>query len=86
MHTFTIAASGTSVDTWACLQAAQSVNDAIASLDAAGAALIGLTTDTEWSADGVRALNMKLESFQTRASTETGRLQTRVHEIERAAS
>ena len=84
MHSFTIAESGTSADAWACLQAAAAVDEAIAALDAAGSALVGLTIDTEWQADGVRALHDKLVAFQTGAGSEVGRLSTRAWELDRA--
>lgn len=84
MHSFTIAESGTSADAWACLQAAAAVDEAIAALDAAGAALVGLTVDTEWQADGVRALHDRLVALQTSAGAEVGRLSSRSWELDRA--
>lgn len=84
MHSFTIAESGTSADAWACLQAAAAVDEAIAALDAAGAALVGLTVDTEWQADGVRALHDRLVALQASAGAEVGRLSSRSWELDRA--
>lgn len=84
MHSFTIADSGTSADAWACLQAAAAVDEAIAALDAAGAALVGLTVDTEWQADGVRALHDRLVELQTSAGVEVGRLSSRAWELDGA--
>ena len=86
MHSIAMASSGTSVDTWSCALAGVAVDNAITALNAAGATLIGLTADTEWDADGVRALHEKLVSFQSGVAVEVGRLNTRAWEIDRAAS
>jgi len=86
MHSFTIAESGTSADAWACLQASSAVDEAISALNAAGAGLVGLTVDTEWQADGVRALHERLVAFQSTAGVEVGRLSSRAWELDRALS
>jgi len=86
MHSFAIAESGTSADAWACLQAASAVDEAISAMNAAGAAIVGLTVDTEWQSDGVRALHDTLAAFQTAAGVEVGRLSSRAWELDRALS
>jgi hypothetical protein len=86
MHSFAIAESGASADAWACLEAGLAVDAAIAALNAAGAVLTGLTADTGWEADGVRALHDKLVSFHAVAQAEIGRLSSRAWELDRALS
>lgn len=86
MHSFTIAETGTSADAWACLQAASAVDEAVTALNSVGAALVGLTVDTEWQADGVRALHERLVAFQSAAGAEVGRLSSRAWELDRALS
>jgi len=71
---------------WARYHAQQALTAAIDALDAAGAALVSLTADTQWSSDGVRALNQMLGDTQAAAGAEAAQLRTRSWELEQAAA
>ncbi|WP_067195863.1 hypothetical protein [Microbacterium sp. XT11] len=86
MHSFTHALVSTADAAWAWAQASQEVISALAAVDSASAALTGLTADTAWESDGVRALNEKLVDIHQRAGEQAGLLAARQAEIESAAS
>ncbi|MFK4762303.1 hypothetical protein ACI3KS_15340 [Microbacterium sp. ZW T5_45] len=86
MSSFMTTGTGSFDEMWARFHAQQALAGAIDSLDAAGAALVSLTADTQWSADGVRALNQKLGDAQSAAGAEAALLRTRSWELDQAAA
>jgi hypothetical protein len=86
MYSFAIADAGSSDEMWAWFQAGQSLAAAIDAFEAAGAALVSLTADTEWASDGVRALHQKLVDAQASGEVEIGRLHTRSSELDSAGA
>lgn len=67
MHSIALTGSLTSDDLWALSQALRDLGDARAALDGAAAALQGLTADTAWQSDGVRALHSMLDGLRVGA-------------------
>lgn len=70
--------------TWYAAQA--DVQDAIAALDAAGAALVPLVDASDWQAKGVQSLHTLLVDLTDRAGAETGELTSRLWEIQGMAA
>ncbi|WP_309104020.1 hypothetical protein [Microbacterium sp.] len=83
MYAIDIAQTGSSEALWAWFAAGREVDEALSELDAAGAALVPLVAETDWHADGVRALHTLLEDLRRQTESERGRLSARQWELER---
>lgn len=69
---------------WCAAQA--DVQNAIAALDAAGAALVPLVDASDWQAKGVQSLHALLVDLKDRVGAETGELTSRLWEIQGMAA
>ncbi|WP_243228546.1 hypothetical protein [Microbacterium sp. CIAB417] len=85
MHSIDMAAAWTPEQLWGWHSARRSVSDALAALDEVGAALLPLIADTEWQAEGVRALHVEIESFSAQCASAAATLRARLWELEAAA-
>lgn len=71
-----------SAETWARIVIRREIDDAVAALDSASAALAALTADVRWHADGVRALHGLLDDMGTRVAGVCASLRLRAAEME----
>lgn len=62
----------------------RAVSDAIAALEDAGASLLTLADDTQWEAQGTRALNAAIVAFANECSAAITPLRLRLWELEAA--
>ena len=85
MYAIDIAGAGSSAALWAWFAAGREIDGALAALDDAGAALLPLVAETDWHADGVRALHALLDDLRLQTEEERGRLSAREWELERIA-
>lgn len=76
------AGAWTSDNLWAWFSARRAVCDAISALEDAGASLLPLVAESDWHADGVRALHELIIELKDRATAETGQLGSRLWEID----
>jgi len=82
-----IAADAWTSDALHAWYAAQAdVQDAIAALDAAGAALVPLVDASQWQAKGVQSLHALIVDLKDRTAAETGELTGRLWEIQAMAA
>lgn len=81
MYDVDIARSWTPDELWARFAAERAIDDAIAALEEAGASLAPLIADTDWRAQGVRALHEELRAFSTGAAAEITQLRSRLWEL-----
>ena len=69
---------------WSWSSARRELDDALHTLDDAGAALVGLIDDSDWRSDGVRALNEVLSRVRQTVRVEVGQLRMRAGELDAA--
>lgn len=86
MLNFIAAEAWTSQSLWDLACARRAVADAIDALEDAGAALMPLVGDSEWQAEGVRALHELIVEFRARAASDIGELRSRLWEIDASAA
>lgn len=82
MYEIDIAQTWTPHQEFCWYAARRCVSDAIAALEEVGAALLSLTEDTRWQADGVRALNATMTTFSDGSAVGASALRTRIWELE----
>lgn len=67
---------------WSWYCARHAVGDAIVALEDAGAALLPLIDQSDWHAEGVRALHELILELRARTASEVGELSGRLWEID----
>lgn len=83
MYSFTMSEAGASDVVWNAVCAAQELDVAIEAMEEVAAAFSGLVHDTQWQADGVRALRERIASHLAASESEIGALHTRAAEVDR---
>lgn len=82
MYSVDLAGASAPESLWARIAAREAVSAAIAHLDDVGAGLLPLRAQSDWQAEGVRALHVLLDDLSARVGAEVGRLQARLWEID----
>lgn len=85
MYATDIAQGGASESLGAWFAAGRALDRALDAFETAGAALSGVVAETDWHADGVRALHTALGDLLSHIEVEHGRVAGRQWELERMA-
>ncbi|GAB3597646.1 hypothetical protein [Microbacterium tumbae] len=84
MHSIDSAQAFTAPQDFCWYGAYRSVLDAIGALEEAGTALLSLSADTGWHADGMRSLKEAVDAIGVCCGTEATGLRSRLWELEAA--
>ncbi|WP_194421000.1 hypothetical protein [Microbacterium abyssi] len=82
MLNFVAAEAWSSDALWSWYAGRRALQDALAALEDAGAALLPLVADSEWHAKGVMALHELIVELRARTASEVGELENRLWEID----